>query len=254
MESGLKPRVSCICPTYGRAHTLGESLDCFLQQTYHPRELFILNDAPVKYREVQDARLHEAYASPQRIVYVGRGCMVHVFNEAQFQTLGHKYMRLMELAGGDIICHWDDDDLYLPGHIESRVERLRTAQVVKPDLGYVLTYDGGTWRNRGIQGNVFEGQLAYAAEVIRRIPFQPGDNPCYDLLGRFDAERLVDRSHAEGEPTYVFRWDTRFPHGECLTGDRWRQGNCDFSEVLKAGDVSGYIELIGSEPEAPPAQ
>jgi len=234
--------ISCICPTYGRMTALGESLECFLRQDYRPRELVILNDAPVAITSVDDERLAKVSEGTWR----GDGCTVRIYNEPLFSSLGLKYRRLLELARGDIIAHWEDDDLYLPSHLSGRVGALVARQAVKSDLAHVLAWQAGSWRYEGIQGNVFEAQMAYRVGTGRRIGYKNIDNPCFKFLCMLDAGDLVDCTPPP-EPTYCFRWDTRVPHGQCVTQELWRAGNTDFAETLTARDIEPYLTLIGGD-------
>ena len=100
--------VSCICPTYNRfpidAWMLDECVYWFTKQTYTgERELIILNDNPL-----------------QKLTCATPGVMV--YNESlRYPSLGAKYNRLLELAKGDIILPWEDDDISLPHRIEQSV-------------------------------------------------------------------------------------------------------------------------------------
>lgn len=97
--------ISVLCPTYGRPELLAELVECFLRQTVSDTELVILNDR-----------------ADQRLV-----CdhpKVRIINETErYPTLGHKRLAVTRLALGSLITHWDDDDIYLPDHLERVVAR-----------------------------------------------------------------------------------------------------------------------------------
>lgn len=93
--------------TYGRFSALRQALACFLMQDYPNRELVILNDHPVP------------------IVCGEPG--VTVYNDEPFTidetVVPRLRKRLLGLASGDVVCFWDDDDLYFPHHISSSLEK-----------------------------------------------------------------------------------------------------------------------------------
>src|SRR5687768_14508500 len=80
--------------THGRYEKVCETLACFLDQDYPHRELVILNNHPVPLE----------YDHP----------LVRIYNEPKYPSLGHCRDRLLELARGEFVRTWDDDDLYLP--------------------------------------------------------------------------------------------------------------------------------------------
>jgi glycosyltransferase involved in cell wall biosynthesis len=114
----MQPLVSCIMPTYGRPparlHLLQESVYWWTQQRYKNKELVILNDAGL-----------------QTLVCNVPG--VRVINQKdKHKTLGGKYDALCELAKGEIILPWEDDDISLPHRIEQAVLKLATADYFNP--------------------------------------------------------------------------------------------------------------------------
>lgn len=113
--------VSCIMPTTPERHSfIPEAVECFLAQTWAAKELVILNDGGEPLR----------YEHP----------LVRVVNEEGKSTIGAKRNRLCELAEGEIICHFDDDDWSSPERIAQQVEMLQA----KPVAGYstVMFWDG----------------------------------------------------------------------------------------------------------------
>uniref|UniRef100_A0A7C4LJE9 Glycosyltransferase n=1 Tax=Schlesneria paludicola TaxID=360056 RepID=A0A7C4LJE9_9PLAN len=104
------PLVSCIMPTYGRPDYVAESIAMFLAQDYPAKELIILNDCPGQKLagEFPDVRI------------------VNV--DARWPTLGEKRNAAIELARGDYIAVWDDDDIYLPWRLSHGMQRIRDLQ------------------------------------------------------------------------------------------------------------------------------
>ena len=95
--------VTCLCPTYGRFERLRDAVACYILQSWPRRRLLILNDAP-----------EPIEAGPQ-----AEALGIEVINNpARFATLGHKRQALLEAAETPLVAHWDDDDLYMPWHLE----------------------------------------------------------------------------------------------------------------------------------------
>ena len=94
-------------PTADRRAFVAAAIANFLAQDYEPRELLILDDGADRVSDVvpNDPRF--------RYVWVQAGL-----------SLGAKRNLACELAGGEIILHWDDDDWYPPDRISRQVAAL----------------------------------------------------------------------------------------------------------------------------------
>ena len=90
------PKISCMMPTYGRPDLVHESVRMFLRQDDPNKELIVLNDCSGQTFEFDHPEVRVVNA-PDR-----------------FPTLGDKRNRCVELAEGELIAVWDDDDVYLP--------------------------------------------------------------------------------------------------------------------------------------------
>ena len=101
--------ITCIMPTASRRLFVPLAIGHFLQQDYSERELVIVDDGTDAVEDLvpEDPRI--------RYVQVASGL-----------TLGAKRNRACELAGGEIIVHWDDDDWYPPDRVSRQVEALIT--------------------------------------------------------------------------------------------------------------------------------
>lgn len=99
--------ISVLLPTYARPEFLRESIECFLRQTYTDSELVVMNDW----------RGHTVSFDHPR---------VRVFNNTsgKRRSLGATRNWLCSQAAGDIVTDWDDDDIYLPDHLESALSMM----------------------------------------------------------------------------------------------------------------------------------
>lgn len=185
------PFVSCVMPTYGRfphlAHLVGESVESFLRQTYPNKELLILNDC-----------------ASQILICDIPG--VRVVNTAERSaTLGGKYNRMVEMARGEIIAPWEDDDLSLPHRLASSVERLGDADYFNPRAYWFLCGD----RLQHEQDTGYAHNCSvYRKSAWRTVGGYPED--CRQDAG-MDSRlrqtcRVVDGPLCVSESVYIYRW------------------------------------------------
>ena len=100
------PKVSVIVPTYNRPRLLEAALRSILQQTFQDLEIIVVNDNGIDVEHVI-ARLRS-----QRVVYL-RHCANRGLAAAR--NTGCR------LARGKYLAYLDDDDLFLPDHLQTLV-------------------------------------------------------------------------------------------------------------------------------------
>jgi glycosyltransferase involved in cell wall biosynthesis len=101
--------ISVITPTFDRAHCHADLYHCFLSQTWENKELVILDDSPEPspfFLQLKDDRVH----------------YTHIQNRL---SIGEKRNRLIHEARGDVIAHFDDDDLYTPRYLHEMAGHLK---------------------------------------------------------------------------------------------------------------------------------
>jgi glycosyltransferase involved in cell wall biosynthesis len=108
---GGEPRVSVIIPTFNRARMVCEAIDSVLAQTMREFELIVVDDGST---DDTTAVVRSRYAGEPRLRHFakengGTG-------RAREHGLGH--------ARGEYVALLDDDDLFLPRHLESQVAYL----------------------------------------------------------------------------------------------------------------------------------
>jgi glycosyltransferase involved in cell wall biosynthesis len=116
------PLVSCIMPTYNRRKFVPCALKYFLRQDYEPRELIIIDDGT---DVVQDL--------------IPRDDRIRYIRLAEKLTIGAKRNLACDLAKGDIILHWDDDDWMADWRVSYQVGQLEQADIC--GLNRVLFFD-----------------------------------------------------------------------------------------------------------------
>lgn len=185
------PLVSCVMPTWNRRAFIPCAIDCFLRQTYEPRELVILDDGeePIEDLIPKDGRIRYVFENRRRIT-------------------GDKRNRVNELALGEIICHWDDDDWSAPDRIAFQVDLLqRTGKRVtgfRNLLFWDLTENCAKRFRSAIAEYVCGTTLCYRKDLWNAHRFRAehmgSDNDFINPIGSgiassTDASRMVARIH-----------------------------------------------------------
>jgi hypothetical protein len=120
------PKISCICPTRGRFESLRESISFFLLQDYPNKELIIFNNHPQPIVPHQKLIKHN----------------IKVINGGDYKDkpMGLIYNDCMKCVSEDseYISIWDDDDMYLPWHLSSQMNKLLNSDksAVRSKFGY----------------------------------------------------------------------------------------------------------------------
>jgi len=120
-------RVSCIAPTTPERHLFHETAlyRCFAAQTHADLELVVVDTGP---------RPSPFFTSPSfsdpRVKYI------HQFEN---MTIGEKRNLAIAQASGDVICHFDDDDLYAPEYVATLLAEMdrHNADFVKLSAWFV---------------------------------------------------------------------------------------------------------------------
>lgn len=237
-------KIDCLMGTYGRYTLASESMACFLQQTaisnatlliynQHPRPLFF--DHP----------------------------RVRVVNEASPPVaLRFIKQRMLELSDplADLIHFWDDDDLYLPWHLEDCLKHIGDNVSWRPASGWT-SYRNAEFSPHHRSKVRLEGSWIFRANYLKAAPIdthpEHSDHPVYLQA----AERGLDTSDGDAGPSYIYRWDTGTTHlsawRETATDEQqaanvadWRSGSTDVREdgVLIPADLTvrwrQYLEGI----------
>ena len=105
---GPVPLASCIMPTADRRSLVPQAIHHFLRQDYPNRELIILDDGADSVADLipQDSRIR------------------YLRLDRKF-SMGVKHNMACEMAHGEIIVHWDDDDWVSPQRISYQVRELQ---------------------------------------------------------------------------------------------------------------------------------
>src|SRR5918911_1011204 len=130
--TSMRPLVSCIMPTADRRAFVGRAVEYFLRQEYEPKELVVVDDGA---DAVEDLMPRDG-----RVRYVRLD---------QKLTVGAKRNLACELARGEVIAHWDDDDWHAPRRLSYQVGELLGSGAEVCGINELLFYEpaaGRAWR------------------------------------------------------------------------------------------------------------
>jgi glycosyltransferase involved in cell wall biosynthesis len=143
-------------PTANRPQFVGSAIACFQAQTYEPKELLILDDGDsIKGLIPRDDR-------------------IRYFQLEKRLVLGAKQNLGCDLADGEVICHWDDDDWSSPLRMEQQVEALLHSRRSVTGYHSMTFYDEiqrRVWRYQGPLDWVVGSSLCYRKSYWADDPF-----------------------------------------------------------------------------------
>jgi len=157
--------VSCLMVTGGRPELVRRAVWCFLSQSYPNRELVILSDSAcdefeLRPLEVMDSRIR-----------------VHMTSHDPNRRLGDLRNMTIDLARGEWLTQWDDDDWYGPDRIavqlKAAMDEDKGASALKFTLMHLCTADGRTMSFRGDTGIATPGTILHRRTHV-----------CYPNLGK----------------------------------------------------------------------
>ena len=227
------PLISCIMPTHNRRAFLPLTLACFDQQTYPNKELIVIDDGSDAVGDLLESHPRVRYKRiPRRL------------------RLGAKRNLACELAQGDLIAHWDDDDWYAPDRLLRQLEPLRadTHDLTGLVGGSMLQMPNGEfWTTTPeLHSKMFVGDIHGGTLVYRRALWQSGIRyPDVDLaedatfIRRATAARKrIARIENAGLFVYLRhqRNTWQFASGRFLDPSAWRktEAPAGFSQQLLA--------------------
>ncbi len=159
------PLVTCLMPTRDRTAFALRAVEYFLRQDWPERELIVLDDG-------SDALEHRLPPDPRiRYVRVPPGT-----------SIGAKRNRGVELARGDLIAQWDDDDWYAPARLSAQIAPIVEGSADITALVTGVWLDLPTWsfwrcepalHRRLFRGDVHGGTLLFHRRVWRRYARYP---------------------------------------------------------------------------------
>lgn len=223
-------KIVCLCPTYGRhPDLLRNTLACFMAQTYKNSFLFFYDDLGNI----------EPFAGTDWGVISTPNRSPH---------LPHKYHTMLQIMDDmnvacDAVAIWDDDDVYLPHHLQAMADTLQSRPWSKPS--YVFSTYGAPEGETALEPATgrFHGSMGIRLEYLReRGGWPQSDRATFDqeIIKELDAKKPGDPLD-KWDPSYVYRWaDTGAVHCSGLMGDpQWyAKVPVQYDEKIHAGELS----------------
>lgn len=153
------PLVSCLMVTGGRPELVRRSVGCFQRQDHPHKELVILSDDP---NDEPDLRALEKNDPRVRVA---------IIEHDPLRRLGGLRNMSMDLARGDWLVQWDDDDWYGRERVSRQLAAaLRAgagASALKYTLMHMVTAHETTHSFRGDTGVATPGTILYRRSDLR---------------------------------------------------------------------------------------
>lgn len=221
--------VSFICTTYRRFYCVKRILAQFYAQTYPNKELIIFNtDMEFPY---------------EMLVNVSNVIIVN--NDKDYQT-GLPYTNRGQIcrdavthASGEYFMLADDDDIYLPYHLEQAVKGIKSngMDAWKPEKSLFATRE-----EIKLVQNTLEASVIVKMNRIREIGFR-SDITGYEGLSWYTKlrdEGQLDENNKKYVPSYCFNWsDPTEIAGHKQSGDIDNPNNFDIHKE-QSKDVAKY--------------
>lgn len=224
------PLVSCVMPTRDRRRFARQSIWYFLRQDYPRRELIVLDDG--------DDRVEDLVRGDERIRYVAL---------PQRTSVGAKRNLGCELARGDLVAHWDDDDWIGPRRLSEQVAALLASGAEACATRELLHYRlnaGDAWLLRArwpAAPDLPAGTLLYRRSAAAGRAFaDAGAGEQRPFLSALHPRRVHVADAAAWYVAVVH--DTNLA-GHSLDDGRWTQRPFDEVQARLADDRAFYAEL-----------
>ena len=215
-----KSNVLCICPTFGRLSKLSITIAGFLRQEYKNKQLVIIND---DYNV--EIKMDGTYNNISIINLARR------FNISQKRNIG---MGILEglISIGTI---WNDDDIYLPNHIDKHVNYHK-----EHAADYINTQEYIEYNTEGfkIVDKLHTHSGSYKMKAMSSIGgYNTTDSDDRDIINRFRSTEIIsDISNITYVRNYIHRYEQ-----SCSTYKQIAENAKNERTQLLDENVSEYI-------------
>jgi hypothetical protein len=226
-------KVSFVCTSYRRFKCVQRILSQYYEQTYQNKELIIFN-TDMEYPYTTDIE------DPNLII---------VNNDTDYIT-GKPYQNRGQIcrdavthATGDYFMLADDDDIYLPWHIQQAVDGIfdNEKDAWKPEMSFFATPS-----KVELCKNTLEASVIVKMDRIREIGFR-SDLTGYEGLSWYTKlrdEGNLDENNPNYVPSYCFNWsDPAEMAGHKQSGDINNPNNFDNHKEATQDYATGKLEL-----------
>jgi hypothetical protein len=200
VAAGSAPQVSCIMPTFNRRRFIAQARRNLQRQDYPHIELVVIDDGTEPLVDLLDGLPNCRYVRLDQRV-----------------TIGHKRNVACEVARGDIVVQWDDDDWYGPHRVSRQVMEIVNGNADATGIAVNLMLDVRSmrmWSTREREAAhplfasieaVAGGTLAYAKDVWRQVGGYPDASIGEDVgLMRLMADAGARIAPMSNQGAYVY--------------------------------------------------
>ena len=152
-NKGCDMKIVGLMATHGRHHYCERAVGMFLQQNHPNKHLIILQNSPVP------QKLDREYSN------------ITLINEYNFKSLGEIYNRMLDFLpeDTDIVCIFDDDDIFLPNHFSEGELGFKRGEkkAYKPNYSYFVNGN-----KISPMSNILETSWFVDVNVIKKLKFK----------------------------------------------------------------------------------
>jgi glycosyltransferase involved in cell wall biosynthesis len=171
-------KITCVCVTKsGRTSFLKKSIEYFQNQTYTNKELLILSQAT----QEENKQIEQFISNSQEI-------NLHIVDEKM--DLGTMRHTSVSLAKGDIVCQWDDDDVFGKNRLSNQYNKLTSdknniASAYSSFLHYFkcdrkIYLTDWSQKNKALDQKFHQGTIMFYRDAYcDRVSYSPAEN-CED--------------------------------------------------------------------------
>jgi glycosyltransferase involved in cell wall biosynthesis len=168
LPAGPVPKISCLMVTKGELFPARFAVQCYRRQTYPNRELVVVCDRP----DNEVKRWIEHINDPT-IRYIETGKAV----------LGALRNISVAAAEGELVCQWDDDDLYHPRRLGFQYMQLARSGKAAHFLSRWIIW----WPKRRLIGisneRIWEGSMLVRKDLLPTYPEQALSEDTHVVVG-----------------------------------------------------------------------
>jgi glycosyltransferase involved in cell wall biosynthesis len=231
--------ISFVCTTYRRATCVERVIEQFIQQTYPEKELIIFNtdvEHPIELAE-------ELKNLPITLINND----LDYLTQKPYTNRGAICRDAVTHATGEYFMLADDDDVYLPWHLEQAVDSIqRTGKDAwKPQKSIFATGDRVEFTQ-----NTLEASVIVKMDRIREIGFRT-DMTGYEGLSWYTKlrdEGQLNEHDQQYVPSYCFNWsDPGEISGHKQSGDINNPNNFENHKIRSLDFAKGPLNRYGQE-------
>lgn len=220
------PLVSCLMVTRGNESLVSTAINSYLAQNYNNKELIIVCD--------------NLDSNIDQFIEINRGEKIKYIKVPKKLSLGELRNISIEEAGGEIICQWDDDDLYNVNRLTASVCAIQNASISAVFLKRWFVW----WPSKSIltisHPRVWEGSMVVTRDAVKNIKYSKttrGEDTAFvNQLWLKERIGLIDYPHL-----YIYR----------ITGQNtWDENHFDYiinrsSRIFSAIEYESVIKQLG---------